>query len=202
MVVRESTCGLGQFARLRAATPPTAPRSGPRRALGHARPVLEFEIGGEQEALLAVFEGGSEVLLSPQRTAGFHEPGLQVEDELQNRYVAGPVSEALPSHQIAKLAGRDVRHWDAEECDPRVQEPELVEQLSFGVTYGDQLAPANSDALATMVVDLRRERERVIDAVLRIDLRDGADWYGEEIGHDTDDSVARAPGLGYNYRSG
>jgi hypothetical protein len=104
-------------------------------------------------------------------------------DELQNRYVAGPVSEALPSHQTANSAGRDVRHWDAEECDPRMQEPELVEQLSFGVTYGDQLAPANSDALATMVVDLRREREGMIDAVLGVNLRHGAGGYGEEINH-------------------
>ena len=237
----------------------------PGHALGHAVPIFEHEVGGQQKALELDFEGGAEVLLSPQRTTGFHEPGLQVEDgapglrrsvggelclnlsadghvgdpgrhlrvigdggwrglnqlaalqaeqvgglereesvrctrvddaievdggtplglhdHLQNRYVARPVSEALSSHQIAKLAGRDVRRWDAEERDPRVQEPELVEQLSFGVTYGDQLAPANSDALATMVVDLRREREGVVDTMLGVNLRDGAGGYGEEINH-------------------
>jgi|SRR5580700_1179830 hypothetical protein len=87
------------------------------------------------------------------------------------------------SHQIAKLASGDVRRWDAEESDPRVQEPELVEQLSLGVPYGDYLALGNGDPLPTMVVDLRRERNGMIFPVLRVNLRDGADRHGEEIIH-------------------
>jgi hypothetical protein len=238
---------------------------GSRDALVHAVPVLELEVGGQQKALLAVFEVGGEVLLAPQRAAGFHEPGLQVEDrapglergvvgeprlnlgadrdagapgrhfgvvgdggrrcfnelaalqaeqiggferqegvrcprvddaveqdggmplglddELQNRDVARPVFEALVGHETAKSAGGDVGRWDAEERDAGVQEPELVKQLSFGVTYGDQLAPANSDALPTMVVDLRRERQGMIFAVLGIDLGNGAGGHGEEVDH-------------------
>ncbi len=56
-------------------------------------------------------------------------------------------------------------------------------QLSFGVAYGDDLASADSDPLATIVVDLRRERDRVIFAVLGVNLRDGAGGHREQIDH-------------------
>jgi hypothetical protein len=222
-------------------------------------------VGGQEKALEVHFEGGAEVLLSPQRAGGVHEPGVQVEDrapgpellaggefrlnlgpngnpadpgrhlgvigdddprgldevgsvqserfgvferqdgvccarvddavevdrgtalglktQVQNGRVAIQVSEALAGHETVKSAGGDVGRWDAEEPDPRVQEPELVEELSFGIAYGDDLAPANSDALATMVVDLRREGDGMIFAVLGVNLWHGAGGHGEEIDH-------------------
>jgi hypothetical protein len=95
----------------------------------------------------------------------------------------GGEQKALAGRETAKSAGGDVGSWNAEERDPGVQEPELVEQLSLGVAYGDHFGPANSHPLARMVVDLRGERGGVIDAMLGVDLRDGAGGYGEKILH-------------------
>jgi len=107
---------------------------------------------------------------------------LGLDDEVEKGHIARPVFEAPVGHPSAELAGGDGGGRHVKERDPELLVAEGCAQLGFGVRDGDDLVAAYSDPLAEVVIDLRREGDRVIDAVLRVDLGDGARGYREQVG--------------------